>query len=175
MPNAVARGPKKPSSSAKWTGTHGVCPICEQERPLVQDHDHATGLVRGRLCRSCNSRIGRLGSEPNKRFAGGPNWANQPRKKKRIREYLVWWQEHPSEKGYTGFGWVNGRYSVSWARAHYGRVAQYLLKASMRAHPEWYEEHPGAATSDEQQGLSRRWVEGCVEDDLKRLKMPPIP
>jgi len=37
----------------------GRCAICEVEgQELVTDHDHSTGLVRGLLCRSCNTREG---------------------------------------------------------------------------------------------------------------------
>ncbi|MFJ3094637.1 endonuclease domain-containing protein [Streptomyces hydrogenans] len=37
----------------------GRCAICEDSgSELVTDHDHATGLVRGMLCRSCNTREG---------------------------------------------------------------------------------------------------------------------
>jgi hypothetical protein len=37
----------------------GRCAICgENRRRLVCDHDHATGLVRGWLCVSCNTREG---------------------------------------------------------------------------------------------------------------------
>ena len=37
----------------------GLCPICFQQRKLVIDHHHSTGLVRGRICRSCNLLLGR--------------------------------------------------------------------------------------------------------------------
>lgn len=37
----------------------GRCGLCGNDRrPLVEDHDHGTGLVRGWLCRPCNSREG---------------------------------------------------------------------------------------------------------------------
>lgn len=40
------------------------CAVCEISRvPLVDDHDHITGLVRGRLCHSCNTREG-VGDDP---------------------------------------------------------------------------------------------------------------
>lgn len=34
----------------------GSCAACDGGGDLVLDHDHKTGLVRGYLCRSCNSR-----------------------------------------------------------------------------------------------------------------------
>jgi hypothetical protein len=34
------------------------CAICGSETKLSIDHDHATGAVRGRLCHSCNLRLG---------------------------------------------------------------------------------------------------------------------
>lgn len=38
----------------------GICALCLNERPLVIDHDHRTGKVRGLLCRSCNGSLGVL-------------------------------------------------------------------------------------------------------------------
>lgn len=39
---------------------NGRCAVCRETRKrLVVDHDHYTGLVRGLLCRSCNSTEGR--------------------------------------------------------------------------------------------------------------------
>jgi hypothetical protein len=42
----------------------GVCAICEQpdrNRRLGVDHDHKTGKIRGLLCSSCNTSIGKFG------------------------------------------------------------------------------------------------------------------
>ena len=36
----------------------GRCAICGSVEPLVTDHDHRTLLVRGLLCRSCNTAEG---------------------------------------------------------------------------------------------------------------------
>ena len=42
----------------------GVCAICQgpgKDRHLAVDHCHQTGVVRGLLCRPCNTAIGQLG------------------------------------------------------------------------------------------------------------------
>lgn len=37
----------------------GRCAMCDKTgSPLVLDHDHDTGLIRGYLCRSCNTQEG---------------------------------------------------------------------------------------------------------------------
>ena len=44
-------------------GQHGHCAICPEPWTVV-DHDHATGTVRGLLCRKCNSALGFLKDSP---------------------------------------------------------------------------------------------------------------
>ena len=36
------------------------CEVCGKEGDSCVDHDHSTGLVRGTLCKNCNSAIGLL-------------------------------------------------------------------------------------------------------------------
>lgn len=48
----------------------GVCAICSspppRSRPLYIDHCHATGRVRGLLCPSCNTRLGKAQDDPER-------------------------------------------------------------------------------------------------------------
>lgn len=43
----------------------GICPICLSARPDHVDHDHATGRVRGVLCFTCDSALGKLRGQPD--------------------------------------------------------------------------------------------------------------
>lgn len=36
----------------------GICALCQQERQMCFDHDHATGKFRGWICRKCNLMLG---------------------------------------------------------------------------------------------------------------------
>ena len=50
-----------------------ACAVCHTETSLAVDHDHATGKVRGLLCRSCNSMLGQ-GGDSAERLRAGANY-----------------------------------------------------------------------------------------------------
>ncbi|PVC80585.1 hypothetical protein DBP19_36215 [Streptomyces sp. CS090A] len=50
--------PETRASTYLYEWQDGRCAICESGSDLVEDHDHATALVRGLLCRGCNTKEG---------------------------------------------------------------------------------------------------------------------
>jgi hypothetical protein len=42
----------------------GRCAICCEIKPLVRDHNHETGYVRGLLCQGCNRMLGIVRDSP---------------------------------------------------------------------------------------------------------------
>jgi hypothetical protein len=48
----------------------GLCAICYEEPATDLDHDHATGELRGMLCKRCNLALGLFDDDPERlRFA----------------------------------------------------------------------------------------------------------
>jgi hypothetical protein len=94
------------------TRLEGICPICKKHRQLEVDHDHATGLIRGRICHGCNRGLGFLETH---RSAIEAFLANPPG----IAEgFITWrqWQRY-TERHYTSKDEVRRRiYQAAWAR-----------------------------------------------------------
>jgi len=54
----IMSGPEFRASAIVRNWQDGRCAICGHRDYLVEDHDHATGMTRGYLCRGCNIREG---------------------------------------------------------------------------------------------------------------------
>jgi len=48
----------EPSEYQALVNSTPHCPICGSEEPLVVDHNHSTGKVRGLICNHCNLVLG---------------------------------------------------------------------------------------------------------------------
>jgi hypothetical protein len=87
------------------------CAICGERRRLVNDHDHRTGLWRGRLCNPCNTYEGKNPA------AAGP-WGGYRERHPAtffgvVRYYLgpwwprLWWEDVALARQLTGDpGWL---------------------------------------------------------------------
>jgi hypothetical protein len=67
--------------AALWWEQKSLCGICGEMTPgpdMVVDHDHVTGLVRGLLCRSCNTREGSHADCADWRSCEVCLWRRQP-------------------------------------------------------------------------------------------------
>lgn len=61
LPPGIAKEEYARAYEARATG---VCVICGSSGPVVVDHDHKTGMVRGALCTNCNLGIGHFKDDP---------------------------------------------------------------------------------------------------------------
>lgn len=52
-----------PEAMLEWRAARPTCEICGNE-PKHIDHCHATGVVRGHLCRQCNLALGMFQDSP---------------------------------------------------------------------------------------------------------------
>lgn len=71
----------------------GCCNGCRAPIPLVLDHDHNTGLVRGYLCRSCNNAEGRSDAPRWRLWRSGWN----PAALLGIEEKYGGWNDHTTD------------------------------------------------------------------------------
>jgi len=64
--NERARDFKRAKRQRKKNQLLDYCEICGTKKDLCWDHNHATEMFRGTLCKKCNTAIGMLGDDPQK-------------------------------------------------------------------------------------------------------------
>jgi hypothetical protein len=73
-----------------------ICGVCET---LVVDHDHETGLVRGRVCQRCNLRLGWLEA-----LDGLGPWTSAAREYIRKSQHVQRYSKFKAEQAVDGTG-----------------------------------------------------------------------
>jgi hypothetical protein len=107
----------RPSDERAWAayGRCAVCGISGARTHLVDDHCHATGQLRGRLCRSCNVQEGRSGHIVFQRY-------------RRVHPASILGFYEP----YDGVGWTDG-----WSWMEHGAAARELGPRPATPWPAW--------------------------------------
>lgn len=110
----------------------GICPLCNQELDLktagavVCDHSHVSGLIRGALCRSCNSGEGKVFGAVGRWIVGKMDYALVVPALRRLADYL---EKEPTNLVYHSHKDENDKREIRAARERKRRAEQKARRA----------------------------------------------
>lgn len=94
MSRKLTRAQVRPTAQKLAREQGGLCPLCQNpldfsaKNGVCLDHAHDTGLVRGALCRSCNSMEGKVFNAVGRWCVGKMDYALVVPALKRLVDYL---------------------------------------------------------------------------------------
>lgn len=133
----------------------GRCAWCGYPSPLVRDHCHRIGLVRGYLCHGCNLAEGRASGIEWEKWRAGHNPANA------VGEYEV----YVDQFGATP---ITSQGALHWY-SHAERVAWFALVVDyMNDGGEWPEDAPWIETAIARRSDANREVSAALRGIFRR-------
>lgn len=100
MARKITRSMLRPIALRLYAAQGHICPLCAGpidvtvKGQMVVDHDHDTGLIRGALCRSCNSMEGKVFSAVGRWCVKKMDYALVIPALRRLADYL---EQEPTE------------------------------------------------------------------------------